>query len=212
MNQPLNAMTTYLYSAKLSAQSGDELALVQSLQYIEGLAMRMGKIISSLRNFAKKSDGEQVAKELSLREVVEQAITIVNPKAKRQMVEIDNLLDDDLRVYGNALAIEQALINLLVNSCEAISEHNSSLRQIRVESLYSTHSHHAIGVFDTGQGFDSHIVDKLFTPFTTTKEVGLGLGLNISQSLMEKYAGNIVLASGLDKGALVILELPHANT
>ncbi|CAK4075639.1 ATP-binding protein [Vibrio sp. 16] len=212
LNQPLNAMSTYLYSAKLSAQSGDEKALNQTLEHIEGLAMRMGKIISSLRNFAKKSDGEQQAKEQNLKEIAEQAITIVNPKAKRQMVEIDNKLDDDLRVHGNALAIEQVLINLLVNSCDAIAEHNGPLRQIRVESLYSTRSHHAIGVFDSGQGFDSHIVDKLFTPFTTTKEVGLGLGLNISQSLMEKYAGNIVLASGLDKGALVILELPHANS
>jgi two-component system phosphoglycerate transport system sensor histidine kinase PgtB len=66
-------------------------------------------------------------------------------------------------------------------------------------------------VQDTGGGFDSEIVSTLFTPFTTTKEVGLGLGLNISQSLMEKYSGHIYLASSLEKGALVILELPHAK-
>jgi two-component system phosphoglycerate transport system sensor histidine kinase PgtB len=69
-----------------------------------------------------------------------------------------------------------------------------------------------VAIEDSGTGFDTHIVEKLFTPFTTTKEVGLGLGLTISQSLMEKYAGHIYLASSLEKGALVILELPYAKS
>ncbi|GHZ45953.1 phosphoglycerate transport regulatory protein PgtB, putative [Vibrio cholerae] len=64
-----------------------------------------------------------------------------------------------------------------------------------------------IAVIDSGQGFEHEVVDKLFTPFTTTKEVGLGLGLSICQSLVEKMQGRIALASNLEKGAMVILEL-----
>jgi len=212
LNQPLNAMSTYLYSAKLSNDSGNSEAVNQSIEQIEGLSLRMSKIISSLRSFAKKSDGDQSLAMHSLNEITEQAITIVNTKAKRQLIEIENGLTVDQQVYGNALAIEQVLINLLVNGCDAIAEHNSAQRKVAVLPLYSNKTHHIIAVQDTGGGFDSEIVSTLFTPFTTTKEVGLGLGLNISQSLMEKYSGHIYLASSLEKGALVILELPHAKS
>lgn len=212
LNQPLNAMSTYLYSAKLSCESGNVAAVNKSIDQVESLSHRMSKIISSLRSFAKKPDAEQPARKLILRDVVEQAITIVNTKAKRQMIEIDNQIDDNMDVFGNELAIEQVLINLMVNSCDAISELNDSERKITISPLYSSDTHHVVAIEDSGSGFDTHIVEKLFTPFTTTKEVGLGLGLTISQSLMEKYAGHIYLASSLEKGALVILELPYAKS
>ena len=212
LNQPLNAMSTYLYSAKLSCESGNVAAVNKSIDQVESLSHRMSKIISSLRSFAKKPDAEQPARRLMLRDVVEQAITIVNTKAKRQMIEIDNQIDDNMDVFGNELAIEQVLINLMVNSCDAISELNDSERKITISPLYSSDTHHVVAIEDSGSGFDTHIVEKLFTPFTTTKEVGLGLGLTISQSLMEKYAGHIYLASSLEKGALVILELPYAKS
>lgn len=212
LNQPLNAMSTYLYSAKLSCESGNVAAVNKSIDQVESLSHRMSKIISSLRSFAKKPDAEQPARKLMLRDVVEQAITIVNTKAKRQMIEIDNQIDDNMDVFGNELAIEQVLINLMVNSCDAISELNDSERKITISPLYSSDTHHVVAIEDSGSGFDTHIVETLFTPFTTTKEVGLGLGLTISQSLMDKYAGHIYLASSLEKGALVILELPYAKS
>lgn len=212
LNQPLNAMSTYLYSAKISSRAGKYSDVNQALGYIEGLATRMGKIISSLRSFAKKSDEDQPASTQNLKDIADQALTIVNAKARRQMVEIDNQLTSDLTVHGNALAIEQVLINLLVNSCDAIDEQNGEQRKITISTVYDTQTHHAIGIFDSGNGFNVAIVDKLFTPFTTTKEVGLGLGLNISKSLIEKYSGQIYLASNLDRGALVILELLHAES
>ncbi|UUM32694.1 ATP-binding protein [Vibrio japonicus] len=212
LNQPLNAMSTYLYSAKLSCETGNVAAVTKSIDQVESLSLRMSKIISSLRSFAKKSDSEHSSTELLLKNLVEQAMTIVSTKAKRQMIEIDNQIDESIAVFGNGVAIEQVLINLMVNSCDAITEFNGGERKITIFPLYSTQTHHVVAIEDTGKGFDAHIVEKLFTPFTTTKEVGLGLGLTISQSLMEKYAGHIYLASSTKKGALVILELPYAKS
>lgn len=211
LNQPLNAMSTYVYSAKLSSDAQDIEGINQALNHIEALASRMSKVITSLRSFAKKSDGEQRAESLPLSDIVEHAITIVSTKAKRQMVELDNQIDGDLQVKFSALALEQVLINLMVNSCDALSESNQARRLVSIYSLYSTATHHVIAVEDTGEGFDPSIAAKLFTPFTTTKEVGLGLGLTISQSLMEKYAGQIHLASSIERGALVLLELPYEH-
>ncbi|MGD8230967.1 ATP-binding protein [Vibrio sp. TRT 1302] len=211
LNQPLNAISTYLYSAQLSTDSGNLTSTRRSIEQVAQLSARMSEIIKSLRTFAKKSDTDQITDNLLLTDIVMQAIAIVGPKAKRQATNICNLLTEPLYVHGNALALEQVMVNILVNGCDAIAESNRHRQEIRIEKLFSNTSHHVIAISDSGCGFKPFIIDKLFTPFTTTKEVGLGLGLNISRALVEKYSGRIYLASRLDKGALVVLELSHAR-
>ena len=212
LNQPLNAMSTYLYSAKLSCDAHEFTGVNKALTQVEALANRMSKVIASLRSFAKKSDGDQPATLIQMHEVVEQAMTIVNTKAKRQLVTLNNQIEPELRITFSALALEQVLINLMVNSCDAISESNGELRCVSIYHLCSSASHHIIAIEDSGDGFEPDIINNLFTPFTTTKEVGLGLGLSISRSLIEKYAGHIYLASSLRRGALVLLELPYEQS
>ncbi|MGD8170554.1 ATP-binding protein [Vibrio sp. TRT 21S02] len=209
LNQPLNAMSTYLFSARMFNQQGELEKVEHSISHIEGLSERMGKIINSLRNFAKKSDPDKHTQLKNLHEITEHAITIVNTKAKRQQVVIRNQLPEEFNVWANPVAIEQVLINLLVNGCEAIAESKSSKGWIDIVHLHSTPKHHVVAIADSGDGFDDGIVQQLFTPFTTTKEVGLGLGLNICKSIVERYSGHIYLASDIDRGALVILELPY---
>ncbi|MEL7293417.1 MAG: ATP-binding protein [Pseudomonadota bacterium] len=209
LNQPLNAMSTYLYSAKLSSEQQNLPAVMKALGQVESLAQRMTKVITSLRSFAKKSDADLPAESLRLNDVVDQAMTIVNTKAKRQGIVLDNRIPHTLSVSFSKLALEQVLINLLVNSCDAVSEANPTQRVVRLCYLHTASHYHVIAIEDSGDGFDADIVAKLFTPFTTTKEVGLGLGLTISQSLIEKYSGHIYLASNLERGAMVLLELPY---
>ncbi|MCG6442082.1 ATP-binding protein, partial [Vibrio parahaemolyticus] len=150
---------------------------------------------NGLRHFAKKSDGEPTSASIELHDVAEHSMLLVNTRAKRQQIQIRNQLDTTLMVQGSLVAYEQVLINLMVNSCDALSEANGAERVIELCHLYSTQTHHAIAVCDNGKGFAPDIVDRLFTPFTTTKEIGLGLGMNICKSIIEKYNGNIYLAS-----------------
>ncbi|MGC9458747.1 ATP-binding protein [Vibrio genomosp. F10] len=209
LNQPLNAMSTYLYSAKLSSEGKDIVGMNQALHQVDVLANRMNKVITSLRSFAKKPDGDQAPESLHIHHVVEQAMSIVNTKAKRQMITLENRVEPDLRVAFSALALEQVLINVMVNGCDAVSESNPESRNVSIYHLYSSPNYHTIAIEDNGNGFEPDIVSKLFTPFTTTKEVGLGLGLSISRSLIEKYSGHIYLGSSVNRGALVLLELPY---
>ncbi|EHU9442798.1 HAMP domain-containing protein [Vibrio vulnificus] len=209
LNQPLNAMSTYLYSANLFNQKADSEQVATSLTHIESLKERMSKIVNGLRHFAKKSDGEPTSASIELHDVAEHSMLLVNTRAKRQQIQIRNQLDKTLMVQGSLVAYEQVLINLMVNSCDALSEANGAERVIELCHLYSTQTHHAIAVCDNGKGFASDIVDRLFTPFTTTKEIGLGLGMNICKSIIEKYNGNIYLASNAKGGAMVVLEMPH---
>ncbi|WP_423840557.1 ATP-binding protein [Vibrio mytili] len=212
LNQPLNAMSTYFYSARMFLEQKSPEKVEESLTHIEGLAARMSKIINSLRQFARKPDGEKTAERVCIHEVAEQAMTIVNTRAKRQQIVIENHLPNDVMVMGDTLALEQIFINVLVNSCDALMEVTRG-EQKRIQMLLLDQSSQSsmIAISDNGSGFGQAIVQRIFQPFVSTKEVGLGLGMNICKSLIEKHNGSIYLASSLDKGAMVVLELPNAQ-
>ncbi|HGF7190542.1 TPA: ATP-binding protein [Vibrio cholerae] len=206
LNQPLSAMSTYLFSARMALDETPQAQVAESLDHIESLTTRMGKIVNSLRQFARKNSSDESLQPMRLNSVVEQALVLVQTKAKRQQVQLINELSDDLMVMADALSLEQVLINLIVNGCDAST--TSTQSWVKLVALETTSKGMLrIAVVDSGLGFEHDVVDKLFTPFTTTKEVGLGLGLSICQSLVEKMQGRIALASDLEKGAMVILEL-----
>ncbi|CAE6942380.1 COG4191 Signal transduction histidine kinase regulating C4-dicarboxylate transport system [Vibrio sp. B1FLJ16] len=210
LNQPLNAMSTYLYSARMFLEQHSPEKVDESITHIEGLATRMSKIINSLRQFARKPDGERKATSVSLNEVVEQATTIVNTRAKRQQISIENRLPNELMVQGDILALEQVFINVLVNSCDALMESaRNEQKRIQIELVAAADSASLISISDNAFGFGEEIVQRIFQPFVSTKEVGLGLGMNICKSLIERNNGSIYLASSLEKGAMVVLELPN---
>ncbi|ELY5210452.1 HAMP domain-containing protein [Vibrio cholerae] len=205
LNQPLSAMSAYLFSARLALDEAPQVQLAASLDHIENLTERMGKIVNSLRHFARKNSSDESLQPVRLNSVVEQALVLVQTKAKRQQIKLINTLPDDLMVMADALSLEQILINLIVNGCDAST--TCTQPWVKLIALGTEQGIQRIAVIDSGQGFEHEVVDKLFTPFTTTKEVGLGLGLSICQSLVEKMQGRIALASNLEKGAMVILEL-----
>lgn len=208
LNQPLNAMSTYVYSANMFADKGDYDNAKSSINHIDGLVARMSKIIKNLRHFARKNDDQQSQQAHSLAEIVEQATILVSTKCKRQQVQIESSIPDSAMVVTNDVSLEQVLINLMVNGCDAVVESGNVTKNVAVIYLGENSGFHRLAIEDTGNGFDASIIDKLFSPFTTTKEVGLGLGLNICHSLIEANGGQIYLASNLNKGAMVVMELP----
>ena len=130
---------------------------------------------------------------------------IVENRARIQKTTITSLLDSQLTALADQVQLEQVLVNLLVNSCDAVA--GSKRREITISSLANEGSRLRIAVSDSGNGFAADIIEKLFIPFTTTKDVGLGLGLSICRSIMTRFDGDIFLASDLQGGAMVVLEL-----
>ncbi|MGF1763762.1 ATP-binding protein [Aliivibrio kagoshimensis] len=210
LNQPLSAISTYLFSAKMAVDTQQYHALPSSLTKIEELGVRMGKIIKNLRHFAKKHPVDCPLIAVDLFEVTEQASAIVANKAKRQQTEIINQLSKGLITEADSIQLEQIIINLLVNACDAVASEQT--KSIEIVHLDSNNDLHTIAIKDSGKGFEPEIIESLFTPFTTTKEVGLGLGLSISRSIIKRFNGSIFLASSINGGAMIILELPkHDN-
>lgn len=226
LNQPLSAMTGYVYTAKLLiAQAPLEYstASLKQIDHIEALTNRMGRIIKSLRDFAKKRTTEPQLKAVNLAQIVEQAFTLLSHKAHKHQITLHHSLPDDMHILGDGIGAEQVLVNLIANSFDALSP-LSQQKKIDINILSANSQDIIVAITDTGQGFAHDVVGQLCTPFTTTKEIGLGLGLNISRSLMEQMQGHLLLASNLQGGAMVVLafsafipmqnllprEIPHA--
>nr|WP_240034254.1 ATP-binding protein [Aeromonas dhakensis] len=96
-------------------------------------------------------------------------------------------------------------MNLLVNGLDAVA--GLARREIRLQLLERSEARLRLAVVDSGAGFGEAILPRLFTPFTTSKEVGLGLGLTICRSLLARCGGEIMLGSAVTGGAMVIVEL-----
>lgn len=208
LNQPLSAMNMYLYTSEAQAiQSGDH-ALQTSIRKIGELSDRMRKIISNLRTFSKKSPQTTTLTCCEIHALVQDSFALVEARAKQEQCRLYNHIPATLAWPLNQTHFEQILINLYVNAMDAMAngQHNS----IHVELLHHSTHNLTLAVIDSGSGFDQDIVEKLFTPFVSTKAVGLGLGLSISRSLARGLQGDIYLASALTKGAMIILEFNHA--
>ncbi|WEM42969.1 ATP-binding protein [Photobacterium sp. DA100] len=205
LNQPLSAISTHIFTAKLALDKQRLEQLPASLAKVESLATRMGRIIASLKSFSKKQSSDNPMKPIEINASIQQAMMIVESRAKVQQTEIRNLLTGPCYCYADPVQLEQVLVNLMVNSCDAIA--GCEQRTITLESLGCQAGRCRLAVSDSGNGFAAEIIEKLFTPFTTTKEVGLGLGLSICRSIMNRLDGDIFLASNLQGGAMVVLEL-----
>ncbi|UXI01965.1 ATP-binding protein [Photobacterium sp. TY1-4] len=205
LNQPLSAISTHVFATRVALEKGRSDQLPASLDKIDNLTSRMGRIIASLRNFAKKQSANSPLAPVNLQEALQQATLIVESRAKVQKTTIVSELDPQLMVLADQVQFEQVLVNLLVNSCDAVAA--ESKRTITVFALPGDGQRLRLAVSDSGHGFSAEIIEQLFVPFTTTKDVGLGLGLSICRSILSRLEGDIYLASNLQGGALVVLEL-----
>ena len=108
---------------------------------------------------------------------------------------------------GDRVLLEQVLVNLLVNSLQAMQSQQPALRVIELETQ-STQAWVCLRVSDHGPGIPEGIADQLFKSFVTTKEEGLGIGLSICRTIVESHGGRLSFANQPQGGAMFTIQLP----
>lgn len=209
LNQPLAALRT-LASNTRKFLARDNLPMVESnLQAMGDLAERMGFITGQLKNFARKSTGQQQA--VSLTKALASALFLLDARVRRGAVELQVDVPEDLQARCDQNRLEQVLVNLIGNALDAMKDSYLRLLVIRGEAR---DGRVFLTVRDTGCGLPPHIQTHLFEPFFTTKAAGegLGLGLAISAGIIRDFGGNLSGANHPDGGAVFTLELPLAPT
>ena len=192
INQPVATIRAYADNARIFLDRKQTAPVEENLGAIAALTERIGGITEELKAFARK--GRTAAEPVELRGVIEGAIVLLRSRftGRLDALAID-LPPPTLMVMGNRVRLEQVLINLFQNALEALEGRDDARVEVSVED---TGDGVAVGVSDNGPGISAEILRSLFTPFNTSKEKGLGLGLVISKDIVADYGGRIEVASG----------------
>lgn len=208
INQPLTALRMQLASQRLLLDSGRSEAVREGLGQVEGLIERMAALTSHLKTFARKSPAG-LRQRLRLDEVLEQALQLLGPRIRSEGVEVSCQVPPDAWVSGDAIRLEQVLINLLNNALDAMQ--GRAVRQLRIEARRDARGWR-LSVADSGGGIAREYLDQVFEPFFTTKPVGqgLGLGLAVSYGIVRDLGGSLEVRNDA-QGAVFELQLPAAE-
>ncbi|TRC90033.1 sensor histidine kinase [Mesorhizobium sp. WSM4303] len=194
INQPVATIRAYADNARVFLERKQTASAEENLGAIAALTERIGGITEELKVFARK--GRTAAEPVELRGVIEGAVVLLRSRFAGRLDALDiTLPPQTLKVMGNRLRLEQVLINLLQNALEALDGRDGARVQV---SAQETADGVALAVADNGPGISPAILKSLFTPFNTSKDKGLGLGLVISQDIVADYGGRIEVASGRD--------------
>ncbi|ESX93127.1 ATP-binding protein [Mesorhizobium sp. LNJC405B00] len=192
INQPVATIRAYADNARVFLERKQTASAEENLGAIAALTERIGGITEELKVFARK--GRTAAEPVELRGVIEGAVVLLRSRFAGRLDALDITLPPvTLKVMGNRLRLEQVLINLFQNALEALDGRDGARVQV---SAQETADGVALAVADNGPGISPAILKSLFTPFNTSKEKGLGLGLVISQDIVADYGGRIEVASG----------------
>lgn len=162
---------------------------------------RLNKIVGEFLHFARPAKPEK--KIINVNEIVHSVRHLIEQQALAQNVSLEENLAENLPlVLLDAEQIKQILLNLAINSLQAMSNGGKLTFQ-----TFADDKNLAVSVTDTGGGIDDSIIDKIFDPFFTTKEKGLGLGLSVAFRIAQQH-GAVLQARNKDDGAVFILSLP----
>ncbi|MDP3921097.1 MAG: ATP-binding protein [Candidatus Omnitrophota bacterium] len=204
INNPLTAVLTNAQILKMTANSEDQ----ESLDLIEQGAKRCQTIIKKLMKYARKSPQEPAMERVDINRVAESTRDMLSYQFKQDNVDISLHLESVPMIQGNANELEQVLTNLLVNSRDAIREAGRA-GEIHI---YSTagNGRVEVRVSDNGTGIKEEYQKKIFDPFYTGKDVGAGtgLGLAVSQSIVQRHQGEISVQSDEGKGTTFTIWFP----
>nr|WP_247875375.1 ATP-binding protein [Ochrobactrum sp. Marseille-Q0166] len=192
INQPVATIRAYADNARVFLERKQLDAATENLAEIAALTERIGIITGDLRTFARK--GHRPSESVQLADVISGALILLRSRFSGNMDQFDiELPPMDLKVAGHSLRLEQILINLFQNALEAVEgKGNSGKIKVRTKSLSKTV---VLTISDNGPGIPRHIQDNLFTPFNTSKDHGLGLGLVIVKEILNDYGGKISVKS-----------------
>ncbi len=204
LNQPLTAILSNAQAATrfLDMDPSDMPEVRRILKDIVQEDRRAGEIILRMRGMLRKEEARMLPQDLN--EIVVEVLGFLRSELLIRNVTASTRLAPNLpSVQGDHVRLQQVLLNLIVNACEAMGHTPASKRIIVIETQEAGEGLVQASVLDHGPGFPSRNSPQMFEPFRTTKPNGLGLGLPICRSIVESHGGRLWVENGVGEGAIV---------
>jgi len=212
LNQPLAAISSYTTGAINMLQNGsaDPALLRPALEKANLQAQRAGHIIRSVHEFVKQRKPQR--EPVQMAELIKNIIPLVELQASQFFVAIQTDIAPHLPpVSADRVLLEQVLLNLTRNAIEAMQSVTPERRILRIAATLEANdaaSEVKVAVIDRGHGILPELKERLFSSFFSTKEEGMGMGLNICRTAIEFHGGTLAHADNPAGGTIFSFSLP----
>jgi two-component system sensor kinase FixL len=211
VNQPLTAISLFSQSGKNLCNSGKFEKLPEIFEKLSQHSHRAGAVLERMQVMTKQGVREKELFDCNM--LVEEVAKLAEHDARMRDISIKIISStDNITVLVDRVQIQQVLLNLLRNGMEAMQSidlENGNIIELSIE-LTSTEGVR-ISVVDNGCGLASSMVDKLFSAFSSTKKIGMGIGLSIAKSIIEEHGGTIHYTQNTPAGSVFYFMLPIVN-
>jgi PAS domain S-box-containing protein len=209
VNQPLTAILSNAQAALhlLTKNSPDLVEIRDVLEDIVHEDNRAGEVIHRLRSLLKK--GERKMESVNINDVVRSTISLLNSELIGRDISVRlDLENDELLTQGDSVQLQQVLLNLVMNAMDAMASTPMDQRSILISTRGTKTGMVDVLVKDRGHGIRPKENGRLFEPFYTTKNHGLGLGLSLCSTIIKSHQGKLTLINNEGGGAVAGFSLP----
>jgi PAS domain S-box-containing protein len=209
VNQPLAAVVTNANACVrwLAGPNRDFGEASAAASRISTEATRASEVLGRIRALMKKEPARTEC--IDLNSVVRQVLDLVRSQAVRHGISLRSELAPDLpRIEADTVQIQQVLLNLIVNAIDATTLRDEGPREILIATGRLSAAEASVAVRDSGVGINSNEVERVFTPFYTTKTAGMGMGLSISRRIIEAHGGRLWATQNRGPGATFQFSIP----
>jgi signal transduction histidine kinase len=209
LRNPLTSMKVLVQAA---AERGPSPALDgRDLAVLDEEISRLEHLTRTFLDFARPPEVEK--RTFEVRSLLQQTVDLVSGRAERQGVAlVQQLPEEPVTIEADIGQIRQVLLNLLLNALDAVPSGGTvqiGLQVSEQSAIYNLQSAIILTVADSGQGLPAQLGQRIFEPFVSTKETGIGLGLSICKRIVEAHGGEIAAADRPGGGAVFTVLLPQ---
>jgi len=213
LNQPLTALLASTQAAtRLIADDPPDLATArEAMSHAAVQAKRAADVVQRLRRAVEPPGGSAALQPVRLDDAVRNALYLLEPECRRHgVVPSFDAGPEALAVMADPVGLEQVVHNLLSNALQALAQVPPGERSLAL-AITRQGAQGVLSVGDNGPGITAENLPRVFEPFFTTRDGGLGLGLSLSQTLAEGFGGRLTAHHGVPRGAELLLTLPLAE-
>lgn len=209
LNQPLTAILSNAQAGQrlMAREPVDMQEVREILADIVEQDKRAGEVIHRLRALFKR--GEVVHQRLEMGEVIQDVVRLMRSDLANHGVVVESRVEPELpAVTGDRVQIQQVLLNLLINACDAMSATEESRKRLAVAVRENGRNLLHVSVIDAGTGVEPGKLERVFEPFFSTKEKGMGLGLAVCRTIIASHGGEMWATNNAEGGASFHFTLP----
>ncbi|MCM8797056.1 MAG: ATP-binding protein [Candidatus Omnitrophica bacterium] len=210
LNQPLMAILSNAQAAQrfLAEKKPDLGGIREILSDIIKDDRRASDVINKIRSLLKRSDFEFVV--LDINNIIREVISLLHSEIVIRNVSLTCELDDKIpHVRGDRIQLQQVILNLVLNSFDAMKDIEH--KELCIRTRQENGKFIVVSIRDAGTGIGEKVMPRIFDPFFTTKKESMGMGLAINKAIVESHGGSLWAENNPDKGATFYFTLPIAK-